>query len=154
PFQLLDGFGRLGEPAPSVLPLTAADLAAGAVGPAHPPGYYGSQSGRRAFNLEQAVPTLSPLPSVPGVAERGYERSAEQDLKAPLLAAALVLALLDLVLGLWLRGLLPGRRVAAGAALLLAMAVTTPPPAAAQDDAFALLATLETRLAYVETGDA
>jgi len=156
PFQLLDGFGRLVEPAPSVLPLTGADLEAGLVGPAHPPGYYGSQSGRRAFNLEQAVDTLSPLPAVPGVAERGYLRSAEQDLKAPLLTAALVLALLDLVIGLWLRGLLPGRRAVTGAAgLALALLLGLDAGAArAQDDAFALLATLETRLAFVETGDA
>src|SRR5690606_9506359 len=139
--------------AASVLPLTGEELSAGAVGPAHPPGYYGSQTGRRAFNLEQAVDTLTPLPRVPGVAERGYARSAEQDLKAPLLAGALALALIDLLLGLWLRGLLPGRRAAAGAgALLLALSVTLPagPARAESDDAFALLATLETRLAFVE----
>lgn len=157
PFELLDGFGRLGEPAPSVLPLTGIELAAGAVGPAHPPGFYGSQSGRRAFNLEQAVDALSPLPTVTGVAERGYQRSAEQDLKAPLLVAALLLALLDLVIGLWLRGLLPGRRAASGAAglaLALLLALDGGAARAQSDDAFALLATLETRLAFVETGDA
>ncbi len=155
PYLLLDGFGKLGEPAASVLPLTGAELAAGAIGPDHPPGYYGSQTGRRAFNLEQAIDSLAPLPSVAGVSERGYARSAEQDLKAPLLAAALLLALLDLLLGLWLRGLLPGRRLAAGAGGLVLALLLFPAPGAraADDDSFALLATLDTRLAFVETGD-
>lgn len=156
PFLLLDGFGRLGQPAPSVLPLTAADLAGGEIGPEHPPGYYGSQTGRRALNLEQGVESLSILPSVTGVSERGYERSAERDLKAPLLTAALLLAFLDLLLGLWLRGLLPGRRTASAAlAGLLAVTLLLPHGAEAQQggDDFALLATLDTRLAFVETGD-
>ncbi|HKY94299.1 MAG TPA: DUF4159 domain-containing protein [Kiloniellales bacterium] len=158
PQQMLDGFGRLVEPTPTVLSLNAETLESGAVGPTHPPGYYGSDSGRRAFNLESAVETLSPLPQVTGVADRGYARAAEVELKAPLLAGALVLALCDLLLSLFLRGLIPTRRAARGAAgaLLVAVVLTQPwGSAEAQDarDSFALLATLETRLAYVETGD-
>jgi len=158
PQQVLDGFGRLADPLPTVLPLNAATLEAGAIGPLHPPGYYGSDAGRRAFNLESGVEGLSPLPQVDGIADSGYTRSAEVELKAPLLAGALVLALLDLVLSLFLRGLLPGRLTRRGAAAGLLLAVVLALPAGdarAQDarDSFALLATLETRLAYVETGD-
>jgi len=154
PLLTLDGFGRLGEPPPTALALTGEALAAGRIGPLHPPGYYGSETGRRAFNLEKAVRGLSPLPSVTGVVERDYQRSAELELKAPLLAAALALALVDLLLSLWLRGLLRSRRLAAGAAALLAAVLLQPADGQAQSgDAFARLATLETRLAYVKTGD-
>jgi hypothetical protein len=158
PQQVLDGFGRLTEPSPTVLSLTAQTLEEGEVGPTHPPGYYGSDAGRRAFNLETAIDALSPLPQVTGVADRGYARAAEVELKAPLLAGALVLALLDLLLSLFLRGLLPSRTPRRGAAGALLLAALLAPPwesAHAQDarDSFALLATLETRLAYVETGD-
>jgi hypothetical protein len=70
----------------------------------------------------------------------------------------LVLALVDLVISLFLRGLVPARlarRGAAGAAVLAVALLQPWNDARAQDarDSFALLATLETRLAYVETGD-
>ena len=157
PQQVLDGFGRLVAPTPTVLSLTAETLEAGDIGPTHPPGFYGSDAGRRAFNLESAVDALSPLPQVPGVADRGYARAAEVELKPILLVAAIVLALFDLLLSLWLRGLMPGRKVQGTAGALLVAALLAQPwsGATAQDarDSFAILATLETRLAYVETGD-
>ena len=157
PLNVLDGLGRLVDPSPTVLSLGADTLEAGDVGPTHPPGYYGSDAGRRAFNLETAVEALTPLPQVAGIADRGYARAAEVELKAPLLAGALVLALVDLLVSLFLRGLLPTRLAGRSAATLFFVALLAWPrhDAAAQDarDSFALLATLETRLAYVETGD-
>ncbi|MEO5338452.1 MAG: hypothetical protein H7841_16415, partial [Magnetospirillum sp. WYHS-4] len=115
-----------------------------AAGPAHPPGYYGEGATRRAFNL--AVGTPEPMADLPGdVAETGYGLAPATDLRPWFLGAALLLFLVDLAATLVLRG-----RVAAAVALaLLALGGT-----GRADDAFALAATAELRLAYVKTGDA
>jgi len=69
----------------------------------------------------------------------------------------MILFLVDAIAVLMLAGVLRGRRPAAAAALaaLLALTLAAPDRAAAEEnaDAFALEATLATRLAYVITGD-
>ncbi|MGF1592482.1 MAG: DUF4159 domain-containing protein [Kiloniellaceae bacterium] len=166
PLEIMDGFGSLGAPPPTVLALETGEDAEGGIGPRHPPGYYGNDSLRQAHNLSSFVPQLEPLSGLPaGVATGLYHESPEQDLKPWLLAAALLLALADLLISLAMRGLLRpgggGRRGAAvapalclGLGMVLAAAVAAP-PAVAQDsnDARTLEATLMTRLAYVVTGD-
>src|SRR5579863_61956 len=47
PLQTLDGYGRMVQPPPTALPLLPADIAANAVGPRHPPGYYGKAAARQ-----------------------------------------------------------------------------------------------------------
>jgi hypothetical protein len=157
PIQTLDGFGRLGAPPPNVLDLDAASLDAGAVGPRHPPGIYGADSIRRAHNLAAAKPELDPLGELPSDIEiLTYQASGARDLQPWLLGAALALFLIDWLIGLALRGLLGGarRRTALGALALAGGLLAVQGSAAASDDAKALAATLETRLAYVLTGDA
>ena len=162
PLETLDGFGVLGPPAATALALDRETLDAGRVGPRHPPGYYGARGPRRAHNLIAAEPSLKALEGLPaGVRDGRYTRDRETDLKPWMLAAALLLALADLLIALGLRGLL-ARRVATGpgagvAMLLLALALPWDPAAAqtgatGTDDARALEATLQTRLAYVKTG--
>ncbi len=169
PLETLDGFGLLGPPTATALALDRETLDAGRIGPRHPPGYYGAQGLRRAHNLIAAEPPLKALEGLPaGVRDGRYTRDRETDLKPWLLAAALLLALADLLIALGLRGLL-ARRVATGpgggvAVLLLALALPWDPAAAqtgaqtgaqtnaGTDDARALEATLQTRLAYVKTG--
>ncbi len=144
PAEALDGFGVLGAPPPAAIGLTAADLASPAVSPRHPPGTYGPESGRRALSLGAALPELAAAPPVPGAAQAPLSGMARERALGPgLLAAAVGLLALDLLLSLWLRGLL--RLGAATAAVLLLAAV----PARAED-----LPALATRLAYVVTGDA
>ena len=158
PLETLDGFGRITAPPPSSVALIGDDR----VGSRHPPGFYGTDSARRALNLGPFVADAAPLAELPrGVARASYAIGEETVLKPHLLAAALVLLLLDIVIGLMLRGLLPGRApVRAAIALLLllpaaAEAQTRPaPPRGNAVDAFALEATLNVRLAYVITGDA
>jgi hypothetical protein len=165
PVETLDGFGRLGAPPTGALAAEPRVLEEGAIGPRHPPGYYGSDSTRRALNLVAAVPDLAPLRDLPGGIEIGdYATSGETDIKPWLLTLALVLALADWLISLALRGLLT-RAVGRGAALVLLIALWPPDPAGAQDgpqsfgalgsgsasDGFALEATLETRLAFVMT---
>lgn len=159
PIETLDGFGRLGPPAPTTLALDEAARAAGRIGPRHPPGYYGTAGVRRAHNLASANPSLTPMGSLPsGVNRATYSRERETDLKPWLLSAALILLLIDLTIALVMRGLL-GRMVWRGAAVVLFLALFPLPQAWAQtgsptpsDDTRALEATLQTHLAYVVTG--
>ncbi len=163
PRQSLDAFGRLRPPARTVQAIKESDLAAGRLTPDHPPGLYGPPDRRRALNLSDRVTTLPLLDPLPGnVALAGYEPREEQALIGGLLSAALLLALLDQLASLWLRGLLlPDRRT--GKAVLavflpsLLAALSGATPAAAQqptllDDRAALASARETRLAYVRTG--
>ena len=143
PAEALDGFGVLGTPPPAAIGLTAAELARPAASPRHPPGTYGPESGRRALSLGAALPELAAAAPVPGASLAplgGMIR--ERALGPALLAVAVGLLALDLLLSLWLRGLLRLGAATVGV-LLLAM------PAHAED-----LPALATRLAYVVTGDA
>ncbi|WP_421707194.1 DUF4159 domain-containing protein [Algihabitans sp.] len=171
PLSTLDGFGRLGTPPATALALTAQAIEAGEIGPRHPPGIYGTEAGRRAHNLVAADPLLTPIGALPGAVEaRVYSGGDERDLLPWLLTAALVVALLDALIALALRGhlsLRPGSlrqaaRGGGGAAvvLLLAGLLLLPSAADAQsqttgsdDDLRRIMAaTLDTRLAYVVTG--
>ena len=144
PAEALDGFGVLGAPPPAATGLTAAELAKPAVSPRHPPGTYGPESGRRALSLGAALPELAAAPPVPGASLAPLTGMARERALGPaLLAVAVGLLALDLLLSLWLRGLLRLGAATVGVLLLLAV------PAWAED-----LPALATRLAYVVTGDA
>lgn len=161
PFRVLDGFGRLGEPQEWVRPLGTAQLHRAAVGPAHPPGLYGTPSNRRSLNLSATVRGLEPLATLPaGIMRLAYEKAREIDLRPWLLVAAFALFLLDLAIAFLMRGLVSRRTAAATAALfLLAMpagALLAPQPALAQaadPEEEAIRATREIVFAYVKTGD-
>ena len=158
PLASLDGLGRLGEPPASARPLPPGEIAAVVPGPTHPPGFYGDRQSRQAFNLG---PSLAPAPFTDhgtGVTLATYGPSEQTDLRVWLLVAAFALLAADMLISLVLRGLVPGRRMAATAAAVALLAaaplILTPEPAAAQSsDQFALQATEQTHLAYVLTGD-
>ena len=166
PHRVLDGFGRAGDPPPGTRPLPASMIETPRVDPAHPPGLYGAPGRLHAHALGAALPAPEVLAAVPdGVHDAGLDGGArERDLRAPLLTAALLLALADMVVSLVLRGLLrpPALRAAAAVALALGLATVAPNTARAQDgtggdapmDPMALAAALHTRLAWVETGAA
>ncbi len=143
PAEALDGFGALAPPPPAATGITAADLANPVVSPRHPPGLYGPESGRRALNLGAALPALSLAAPVPGASVATIGGTVRERAIGPLLlTAAVFLLAFDLMVSLWLRGLL--RPALVGLVLLAAV------PARAADD----LPALTTRLAYVVTGDA
>ncbi|HEX5078143.1 MAG TPA: DUF4159 domain-containing protein [Geminicoccaceae bacterium] len=158
PIEVLDAAGRLGKPGAAVQPLPAAEFAEAVVSARHPPGLYGrieagEEAARQALNLASAVPALTALRAADfPVPPNAYGGSSEIDLMPWLLLVAMLLALADTVIGLILRGLLPGRlRPAPVAVLLLLIAAPVGPPARAQDEAI-INAISETRLAYVVTG--
>lgn len=160
PIETLDGFGRLASPATSALSIKAAELDAQDASPKHPPGFYGDSGSRRAFNLFKPDAQLRELPDLPNdiqTAEFGLRQAAE--LKYTVMIAAIILALVDLVIGYVLRGLVsvPSFRreksVQVTALLVAGLLVATTPDIARADDAFAIKASLNYRLAYVQTGD-
>lgn len=114
PHLTLDGFGRLGTPPASALSIESTQLDKVAIGPSHPPGFYGDQANRRGVNLAISVTSLRPLGDLPSGMEKSvYRDPTEVDLKPWLLAVALALLLFDLFLSYFLRGLWPTRGGAA-----------------------------------------
>ncbi len=172
PLTLLDGFGRLGEPSPAAQPIASDAFETTRPGPRHPPGYYGVDEARQAFNLGGALPRLVPISGLPtAVTFDAFNESRERNLMPWLLTTALLLALAELIASFALRGMFRGstRAVTAAAVVLLAVGLATAPeranaqaPAAPTPtavppqiaDQFALNAALATRLAYVVTGNA
>ena len=159
PLTTLDGFGRLGVPPPGARAVRAADIDTAEIGPDHPPGYYGMPEGRRALNLAPSLAPPERLTDLPETMRVGaYAVSSEFSLLGWLLVAALGLLFVDMLAVLALRGQLRWRTVGsgavAGALALVIVSAAAPRPAQAQDDdSFALLATRDTHLAYVLTGD-
>ncbi|HVB17684.1 MAG TPA: DUF4159 domain-containing protein [Stellaceae bacterium] len=153
PVETLDGFGRLQHAPPTVKPIAGKDIATAMPSPRHPPGFYGTVDARRALNLSSAITALKPIGDLPAgaVRETFGHKSAEIDFRPPLLAAAFLLALCDLVIALALRGLLRRRPVGAVAGAALALLLL--PAGARADDAFVVRATSQLRLAYIITGN-
>jgi hypothetical protein len=160
PAETLDGFGRLGAPSASASPLRSAEFDTATPGPKHPPGFYGEAGMRRAYNLFKPDLVLKPLAELPtGVEMTAFGLRQAIELKYVAMAIAIALALLDLVAGLILRGLVAIPRLplpkpaATGAVIALALVLALSSQASA-DDAFAMKASLNYRLAYIVTGDA
>jgi hypothetical protein len=161
PSEILDGFGRLGAPPPAAAPIEGRDLAAWTPGPRHPPGLYGTGEAKRALNLGPVLPAPTTLGLPATVPRRALaDGTGETPLAPPLLTMALLLLLLDLMISLVLRGLvrLPARTAGAAGAAAVVLGLLAAMPAAAQQAgggaAGVPAAALETRLAYILTGDA
>jgi len=173
PNRVLDGFGAFG-PAPSTARPVPANYNDRATAD-HPPGFYGPPEGLLAVNTLQFADRLNPIDYTPLNARReAYRLGEPKDLRGALFLAALALLVIDAIVVFWLAGgihrLAPRRRALAGAlvfgiigaGLLFspdAFAQTKPAPSAATApnplaDDFALKTTLDTRLAYIVTGNA
>jgi len=150
--------------------------------PTTPPGLYGDENAHVAFNLGNHVDPPKPIALPTGVRTGRLAQGGETDLTRWFLLAAAILLLADLLISLWLRGMLPRAvrlRRAAPAALLIATLggaalFVGPPEARAQNaqtqtsptapapettaapkltDEQALKGALDIRLAYIVTGD-
>ncbi len=159
PSRVLDGFGVFVPPPPTARPIAA--NFSGRATSEHPPGFYGPPEGLVAINALAPSDKLASLDFSGLNARRdAYRVSEPHDLRGPVLMAALLLLALDAIVVFFLAGgiaqLLRRRAPAATAVLVLAIigASLLPSPARAQNDDAALRATLETRFAYVMTGDA
>jgi uncharacterized protein DUF4159/aerotolerance regulator-like protein len=162
PSRVLDGFGAFGPP-----PSTARPVPPGYVGRAtadHPPGFYGPPEGLLAVNTLLPSDRPVPIDFTPLTARlEPYRVSEPQDLRGPILLAAFGLLAIDAIVVFSLAGglhrLMPRRRVAAGLLVAIALAAAASTGLATRSradpaaDDFAMKSTLETRLAYVVTGD-
>lgn len=168
PQSLLTGSGRLAVPGPDARPLPGAAFFSTALGPAHPPGLYEGPAGVRARNAAAGLEPVAATDWPAGTVLLGDSAPRNRPLAGPLLAAALILLIADLLLALLLAGRLrlSGRRrslahAGLGLLVLLGAGLALPLPNApahaqqvvrtttskAEDAARAL------RLAYIETGD-
>jgi hypothetical protein len=163
PTRLLNGFGIFGAPPPTARPVPANYT--GRARADNPPGFYGPPEGLLAVNTLLPADRLKALDVSPLDARvEAYRLAEPEDLRGPVFLAALGLLLIDALVVFWLAGglyrLLPRRRVAASLAISIgvaALAFSATVPRAHADtagDAFASKSTIETRLAYVFTGDA
>jgi hypothetical protein len=170
PYRLIAANGALVPPSGDAKPL----MVGGPVAPVtieNPPGLYGSEDGVQAHNLlakDQRLLPISRPQDVP-MTDVAYAFDESSALKGPLVAAALLLMVLDTLAVLWMGGKFARRprarsrpaATATGATaaviLGLALSLSWPNPSHAQDakpgDAEAIEAISTTRLAYVLTGD-
>jgi Domain of unknown function (DUF4159)/Aerotolerance regulator N-terminal len=160
PSRVLDGFGNFASPPATARPVPT-DYAASATSD-HPPGFYGPPENLLAVNTLSANDRLAPLDfSALGHATHEiYRKTEPQDLRGPILLAALGLFLLDTLIVLWLGGgltrLVPRfARAGTTAALFVAALSFTLLHGGAADaqNKDAPRSALETKLAYVLTGD-
>lgn len=157
PLGVLDAFARMQKPGALTKAISPQNFADTHVSPTHPPGFYGTRqsrgSPRQALNLSTRVEppvALGDLP--PGVERRDYDDGRERDLRPGLLAAALILFIVDTAISLALRGLLPiGRTITGG--LVIVLIGLTVGNVRADALSFARENSLDTRLAYVLSGD-
>jgi hypothetical protein len=160
PTRILDGFGVFGPPPPNARPVPVGFTGRGTA--ENPPGFYGPPEGLLAVNALAPVDRLAPLDiSALNARREVYRMSEPQDLRGPVMLAALGLLALDALVVFWLAGgiarLFRGgvRRPAAATLLLIVLGVAlwVPSSAQAQNDEAAMKATLQTRFAYVLSGD-
>jgi hypothetical protein len=145
PALSLDGAGVLGPPPPLARAMSARDFGRTIPSPAHPPGFYGPERDRHAFNLGSDRIALSAMAPIDGATLVSLELAPhEQKLGPWLIALALFLLCADMVLTLRLRGLLDSLLRPAAVLVLLAWVGT----AQAESPALA------THLAFVVTGNA
>jgi hypothetical protein len=158
PLQTLDASGALVAPPGRARPIEGQAFAQARPSAEHPPGLYGEPDAFRALNVI-GPDTVHARLDVPQLSVTAYPSDEPRPIGPWLLAAALALLVADglAVLMLGGRGLGFGRlgRAGAGLALILALGPGAVSDARADmdDDAFALEATLDTRLAYVTTGN-
>jgi hypothetical protein len=128
PSHTLNGFGAFVAPPPSARPVP--EDFAGSATSEHPPGFYGPPESLLAVNTLAATDRLTALDFSPlANASRDVYRTTEpQDLRGPILLAAVGLLLLDSLIVLFVGGaiqrLIPRRVPAATASILLLAAVT------------------------------
>jgi len=159
PSHILDGFGSFVAPPPTARPVPEDFI--GSATRDHPPGFYGPPESLLAVNTLAGGDRLAALDFSPLVnaSREVYRTSEPQDLRGPILLAAVALLLLDSIIVLFLGGgiqrLIPRRLPAASASIVvLATLMLTKPSAYAQQSPTGIPhSALETKLAYVITGN-
>lgn len=162
PRRVLDGRGDMIDPSPDAAPIPAAEIDSARPSAIHPAGLYNRGALERAINLSVAGDALVPIGDLPAQARlRGLERAPAIALAPYLFTAAFALFLIDCLAGLWLSGAWQRYKARAAATAFIALMILGAMPIdvrAQQTDPgaeqFALANTLQTKLAYITTGNA
>ena len=161
PIQSINGFGRLGQAHADALAIKGNEFMDQKPGPYHPPGFYGDTAARRAFNLSSSLGLLASIGGLEaGIDRTTYQISREKDYRGQLLTAALVLAILDIIASLALRGYFTMARATA-ILITFSLGIGSIAPVTAQQQNQPvkglgdrlMSSTLKIRLAYVRTGN-
>ena len=155
PLETLDGFGSLGSPPPGATGIEGGAFDKTAAGPTHPPGFYGKAEERRALNLSTSISAPVALGFLPdGVEVETFGKPRQVAFRPWLMGLALILFVLDLAVAMVLRGILRIRPMAtAGVVFLIAQGFAGGADAQSAGDVLAMEAALQTRLAYIVSGD-
>jgi hypothetical protein len=157
PYRMLTGHGDLADPLPDAQPIAARDIDKAVPSSQHPPGLYSRGASLRAINLAAQGDQLRPIGNLPaGVSIRSLEPLPAIALAPALFAAAMALFILDCLAALMLSGQWRKLQWKASAGCWLALLLLHPLPGFAQQadpDTFAMQSTLQTKFAYVLTGD-
>jgi hypothetical protein len=157
PWRAMNGFGELVDPIPEIQPIPAAVIDKAMVSPATPAGLYRRGLQERALNVTPTGEALKPITGLPAsVTVRSLEPLPSTPLAPYAFAIATVLFLADCLAALFLGGgvsRLKARRAAASLALALVLLPAVPQSPAQADDTFAMANAMQTRFAYVLTGD-
>jgi hypothetical protein len=148
----LDGFANLGQPGLAASPISADAIARALPSPSQPPGYYGPENGRLALNVGGGIAGPLPMLRLPGLRKMALIPTNEAvRLDGWLLAACVVLLVIDLLIGMGLRGLLRQRHAFGALGLLVALGLTVPSARGLEANPNPALMP---RLAAIVTGDA
>lgn len=157
--RALNAQGQLDTPPATIRPVQAPLWDASRPSLETPPGLYRLGPASASLNIADANTQLAGLPrDLPGARFAGLDGPRATEFLAPLLLAAMIMMMLDVLISLGLAGRLPRiSQLAGGAAAVMLAALYILPSAEAQDaqrDAFSMEAALQMRFAYVATGDA
>jgi Domain of unknown function (DUF4159)/Aerotolerance regulator N-terminal len=157
PLRQLSGSGELIPFASDIKPIQSSAFDRASASPETPPGLYGRGNFEAAINLNLTANDLKPIGALPTeFIIKTYTVIAKKSFAPLLFLTAMIIFLLDMISAIALKNGFSRFRPAALSLLLFALIVT---PNAIQKslaqstDEFAMQATLETRLAYIKTGN-
>lgn len=145
--EMLDAFGRLQAPPVYSKTMTADELQSKRVSAAYPPGYYGTNLDRHAFNLSDHMAPPEMMTRLPsGSIVQDSLKSAEIDVRPWLYGLILLLAIVDTLVRLNIGRFFPALRRGTAVVFVIA-ACGWPQPVNAADNA------QKVHLAYARTGN-
>jgi Domain of unknown function (DUF4159)/Aerotolerance regulator N-terminal len=155
PRTTMNGFGELGAPEVDQRPIAVAAFDKAVASAATPTGLYERNTQERAINLALQESDLARMDAVPATARQlGYAPPERLPLAHYAFVAAMILFLLDALAMIFLGGGLARLKRGVVPAALVFLILAPQHDATAQDaDAASVDAALETRIAFVKTGN-
>jgi hypothetical protein len=156
PKLMLSGTGDLMLPEPEAKPIAAKDFDKTRASADAMPGLYARGGLERAINVEARPEQLVPIENLgSSFTQSGFSPPDSFSLAGRFFIAAFLMFLLDSLASLWVGGALGRKRAALAAALFAVFLLPLSPDTVRADPTEAdMQAALQTRLAFVKTGDA